>query len=201
MTWLVAGLGNPGPKYARTRHNVGAMVADALAARAGGRFKKVRFIPVEVAELRSGGERILLAKPRLFMNESGPGLASLAKRSRVGPDRVIACHDEIDLPFGALQVKKGGSTAGHHGLDSLVHALRSPDFHRVRIGVGRPPGRQGAADYVLQRFSKREELEVEVLVETAADAVLSLVTDGLSVTQDRYNRGGARGGSSPPRGP
>ena len=165
-------------------------MADALAERAGARFKKVRFIPVDVAEIRSGEERIVVAKPRLFMNESGPALASLAKRSKVGADRVIACHDEIDLPFGALRVKKGGSTAGHHGLDSLVQALRSPDFYRIRIGVGRPPGRKDPADYVLEPFSKSEGVEVRALVEAAADAVLSVVTDGLSGTQDRYNRGG-----------
>jgi PTH1 family peptidyl-tRNA hydrolase len=166
------------------------MVVDVLAGQTGERFKKVRFIPVDVAQIKSGEERIILAKPRLFMNESGPALASLAKRSKVGPDRVIACHDEIDLPFGALRVKKGGSTAGHHGLDSLVRALRSPDFFRIRIGVGRPPGPKDPAQYVLERFSRSEETEARELVETAAEAVLSIVSDGLPATQDRYNRSG-----------
>lgn len=193
MTWIVAGLGNPGDRYARTRHNVGAMVLLELASRAGERFRKVRFLPVEVAEIKEAGERILLARSQGFMNESGPGYASLANKNRVDPDRVVAAHDDLDLAVGALRVKLGGSTAGHHGLDSLVGALRTPDFHRLRLGIGRPPGRQDPVDFVLQPFAKREEADVAILVDEAADAVLSLVRDGLAVTQDRYNRGGVRG--------
>ena len=194
MTWLVAGLGNPGPSYARTRHNAGAMVVEAMAEAAGERFRKRRFIAVEVAEIRDpeAGELLVLARPATFMNLCGPPLASLARKIRVGVDRVIACHDEIDLPFGSLQVKQGGSTAGHQGLNSMVGAFRSRDFYRVRLGVGRPPGRQNPADYVLELFSPRERTEVEVLVQEATDAVRSLVRDGLAVTQDRYNRGGGR---------
>jgi PTH1 family peptidyl-tRNA hydrolase len=190
VTWVVAGLGNPGPTYERTRHNVGARVAELLAERAGGRFRKVRFIPVEVAEVRHGDERVLLSKSLRFMNVSGPGFASLAKKAKVGPERVIAVHDEIDLPFGALQVKKGGSTAGHQGLNSLVQALRSPDFNRVRIGVGRPPGRQDPADYVLKPFTEREKPEVDVLVENGADAVLTIMDEGLTAAQEKFNRRG-----------
>jgi PTH1 family peptidyl-tRNA hydrolase len=194
VTWLVAGLGNPGPSYARTRHNAGAMVVEAMAEAAGERFRKRRFIAVEVAEIRDpeAGELLVLARPATFMNLCGPPLASLARKIRVGVDRVIACHDEIDLPFGSLQVKQGGSTAGHQGLNSMVGAFRSRDFYRVRLGVGRPPGRQDPADYVLELFSPRERTEVEVLVQEAVDAVRSLVRDGLAVTQDRYNRGGGR---------
>ena len=126
------------------------------------------------------------------MNVSGPPFASLARKLRVGPDRVVACHDEIDLPFGTLRVKLGGSTAGHHGLDSLVAALRTGDFYRVRLGIGRPPGRpETHPDWLLEPFSKREQPEVELLVAEGAEAVLSLVRDGLAVTQDRYNRGGS----------
>ena len=192
MTWLVAGLGNPGERYARTRHNVGAMVVDELADRAGERFRKVRFVPADVAEITADGERVLLVKSRTFMNESGPAYASVAKKHDVAPDHVIAAHDDLDLAFGALRVKFGGSTAGHHGLDSLVGAVRTPDFNRLRLGIGRPPGRQDPLDFVLRPFSKKEEEEVVVLIDQAADAALSLVRHGLSPTQDRYNRSGPR---------
>ena len=193
MTWLIAGLGNPGERFAATRHNVGAMVVDELARRAGERLRKVRFLPVEVAELHEDGERILLAKSLRFMNESGASYASLARKRDVDPDRLIAVHDEIDLAFGALRAKTGGSTAGHNGLKSLQAALRTPNFHRIRVGVGRPPGRQDPADYVLRPFSKAESPAVPALIDEAADAAASLVRDGLAATQDRYNRAGPRG--------
>src|SRR5438876_8967797 len=133
MTWLVAGLGNPGPSYERTRHNAGAMVAGLLAERHGVRFRKTRFVPVEMAEFTlPPSERIVLARSTRFMNESGPSYASLAKKTKVGPGRLIAVHDEIDLPFGTLHMKQGGGTAGHNGLRSLEQSLRSPDLYRVR---------------------------------------------------------------------
>ena len=192
MAWLVAGLGNPGERYARTRHNIGAMVVDELARATGGRFRKTRFVPAETAEVAFDGERVWLVKSFRWMNESGPSYASLAKKHRVPPDRVIAVHDEIDLPFGALKVKRGGSSAGHNGLKSLQQALRSHDFNRVRLGVGRPPGHQDPAGYVLQAFPKRDEAEVALLVDDGADAVRALVLQGLDRAQDRYNRSGPR---------
>lgn len=188
MMWLVAGLGNPGDRYAKTRHNLGRMVVDELARRAGARFRKARFVPAEVAELKEGVDRILLVRSRSYMNESGPSYASLAKKHGVAPERVIAVHDDLDLAFAALRVKHGGSTAGHLGLNSLVGALRTPDFNRVRVGIGRPPGRQDPVDFVLTDFAKREAVDVEMLVDHAADAVLSLVRQGLAATQDRFNR-------------
>jgi PTH1 family peptidyl-tRNA hydrolase len=192
MTWLVAGLGNPGPGYAKNRHNLGYMVVDELCARAGGRFKKVRFVPADVCEIDEFGERILLGKAYAFMNENGPAFASLARKRRIDLDHVIAVHDEIDLPFGALRVKFGGSTAGHNGVRSLASALRTPDFHRIRLGVGRPTGRKDPADWVLEDFGKREEPDVAMLVDDGADAVLSLVREGLQSTQDRFNRSAPR---------
>jgi PTH1 family peptidyl-tRNA hydrolase len=192
MTWLVAGLGNPGERYAGTRHNVGAMVVDELANRAGERFRKARFVPADVAEITADGERMLLVKSRTFMNESGPLYASVARKHDIQPDHVIAAHDDLDLAFGALRVKFGGSTAGHHGLDSMVAGLRTPDFHRLRLGIGRPPGRQDPLDFVLRPFSKKEQEEVVVLVDQAAEATLSLARHGLSPTQDRFNRSGPR---------
>jgi PTH1 family peptidyl-tRNA hydrolase len=192
MTWLVAGLGNPGPRHARNRHNLGYLVVDELAARAGERFKKARFVPADVCELKEGGERVLLGKAHAFMNENGPAFASLVRKHRVEPDHVIAVHDEIDIPFGALRVKLGGSTAGHNGVRSLAAALRTQDFFRVRLGVGRPAGRRDPADWVLEDFAKQQGADVAILVDDGADAVLSIVRDGLEATQDRFNRSGPR---------
>ena len=192
MTWLVAGLGNPGDKYRSTRHNAGAMVAELLAERAGERFRKTRFVPADVAEARIAGGRVLLAKSHRFMNDSGPSFASVARKNSVPPEQLIAVHDEIDLPFGALRIKLGGSTAGHNGLNSLVSALRSEDFLRVRVGVGRPPGRGDPIGYVLKPFSKDQLPDVPLLIDDAADAVESLIENGLERTQDRFNRAGPR---------
>src|SRR3954471_20176579 len=192
MTWLVAGLGNPGERYARTRHNVGAMVADELVREAGGRLRKVRFLPLDVAEIHEGAERLLAARSHRFMNEAGPSFASLAAKQHVEPSRVIAVHDELDLPAGALRVKAGGSTAGHNGLKSLQQALRTPEFLRVRIGIGRPPGRQDPADFVLDPFPARDAEDVAVPAAEPAAAVRSLIANGLERTQDRFNRAGPR---------
>jgi peptidyl-tRNA hydrolase, PTH1 family len=186
--WLVVGLGNPGERYAATRHNIGARVVERLAERLGARLRKVRFLPLEAAEVGHAGARLWLVRPQTFMNVSGPPVGSFAKRRKVDPGHVVAIHDEIDLAFGALKVKRGGSTAGHHGLDSLAQGLRSPDFYRVRLGVGRPLGRKDPASYVLEPFAKGEREEAELLVDEGADAVLTLVTEGLAVAQDRHNR-------------
>jgi PTH1 family peptidyl-tRNA hydrolase len=189
--WLVAGLGNPGDEYAATRHNAGAMVVQRLAGRFGVRLRKARFVGAMSADAHHGGVPLLLATSTSYMNVSGPGFASLAKKRGIPVDRVVACHDENDQAFGSLRIKQGGSTAGHHGLDSMVEAFRSADFYRVRIGIGRPrEGRHQNVDFLLDRFTKREREEFDVLIEDAADAVLSLVTDGLKLTQDRFNRPG-----------
>jgi peptidyl-tRNA hydrolase, PTH1 family len=188
MAWLVAGLGNPEDRYARTRHNLGRMVAEDLAREAGERFRKVRFLPVEVAEIRVGDERVLLARSTRFMNESGPSFASLAKKHGIEPSRLIAVHDELDIPAGTLRVKLGGGNSGHNGLRSLDQALRSPDYLRVRVGIGRPPGRQDPADFILQPVAKRDEGDLALVVGYAADAVRALITDGVERTQDRFNR-------------
>jgi PTH1 family peptidyl-tRNA hydrolase len=188
MAWLVAGLGNPGDRFARTRHNVGRMVVEDLALEAGERFRKVRFLPVEAAEIRVGDDRVILARSTRFMNESGPSYASLAKKQGVEPSRLIAVHDELDIPAGTIRVKLGGGNSGHNGMRSLDQALRSSEYPRVRVGIGRPPGRQDPADFVLQPVGSRDDADLAILVGHAADAVRALITDGLERTQDRFNR-------------
>lgn len=189
MTWLVAGLGNPGDRYANTRHNAGRMVVDELARRAGARLKKARFLPATLAEVRIGGDRVLLVASTRFMNESGTSYAGAARKNEVDPSHVIAVHDEIEIAAGELRLKLGGGSGGHNGLRSLTQALRSPDYLRVRVGVGRPPGRQEAADFVLQPIGRSQEADVTVWIDRAADAVECLITDGLGPAQDRFNKG------------
>jgi len=187
MTWLVAGLGNPGDRYANTRHNLGRMVAGELARAHGARFKKVRFLPVEAAEIREAGEPVVLAWSTRFMNESGSSYASLAKKRDVESDHLIAVYDELDIPAGELRVKLGGGSS-HNGVQSLQQAMRSRGFLHVRIGIGRPPGRQDPADFVLHPIGRQLEADVAIWVDRAADAVRSLIAEGLTPTQDRFNR-------------
>jgi PTH1 family peptidyl-tRNA hydrolase len=191
MVWLVAGMGNPGDRYAETRHNLGRLVAEELARTHGERFRKVRFLPVETAEIHEDGERVILARSTRFMNEAGPSYASLAKKQGVDLDHLIAVHDELDIPEGALRLKRGGGAGGHNGLKSLQQALRSPEFLRVRVGIGRPPGRQDPADFVLESMPARMKADVAILVDRAADAVRALIRDGLTTAQDRFNGSGS----------
>ncbi|SRR5213593_4872475 len=192
MAWLVAGLGNPGDRFAKTRHNLGRMVAEELARSEGLRLKKVRFLPAEMAELREGNERVLLVTSTRYMNESGTSYAGIAKKHDLPPERIVAVHDELEIAPGELRVKLGGGSAGHNGLKSLTQALRTPEYHRVRVGIGRPPGRQDPADFVLEPIGKKDEADVALWVDRAADAVRSLIRDGLAATQDRFNRDAGR---------
>jgi len=181
---LVVGLGNPGPTYAKTRHNVGFMVADVLAARLGAPFKVHKRSGAEVVTGRLGGRPVVLAKPRTYMNESGRQVGPLAKFYSVAPGDVIVIHDELDIDFGRIRLKIGGGEGGHNGLRSVVSALGSKDFQRVRIGIGRPPGRQDPAAFVLQPFNAAERAEVPTIVEQAADATDILVQLGLEPAQN-----------------
>ena len=190
-TWLVVGLGNPGPDYSHNRHNVGQMVLDELAARMGGSFKshKARAQVLE-GRLGIGGPRVVLAKPLSFMNVSGGPTSALAKFFGIAPDHVVAVHDEIDIPFGAIKLKIGGGEGGHNGLRDISKALGTKDYYRVRVGVGRPPGRMDTADYVLRDFSGAEKKELPFLVGDAADAVTALAEDGLLTAQQKFHSAG-----------
>lgn len=191
--WLVVGLGNPGEKYAGHRHNVGYLVTDELADRMGSPFRSHKSGRADVVEGRLGapgapGPRVVLARPKCYMNESGGPVKALATFYKVPPERIVAIHDELDIPFGALRTKLGGGDNGHNGLRSMRSALGTGDFYRVRAGIGRPPGRQDVADFVLSNYSTAERKELPLQVIDAADAVESLVTDGLEKTQQRFNR-------------
>ncbi|MHA7648516.1 aminoacyl-tRNA hydrolase [Mycobacterium sp. ML4] len=184
---LVVGLGNPGENYARTRHNLGFMVADVLAARLGANFKAHKRSGAEVSTGRIAGHSVVLAKPRCYMNESGRQVGRLAKFYSVPPTEIIMIHDELDLDFGRIRLKQGGGEAGHNGLRSVAAALGSKDFHRVRIGIGRPPGRKDPAAFVLEPFSAVERREVPTICEQAADATELLIELGLEPAQNRVH--------------
>jgi PTH1 family peptidyl-tRNA hydrolase len=184
--WLIVGLGNPGPEYAGNRHNAGFMVLDELAARAGGRFKAHK-AHAEVLEGRLAGVPVVLAKPRSYMNLSGGPVKALADFYKVAPASIVVVHDELDIPYGALRAKLGGGDNGHNGLRSITKSLGTRDYLRVRFGIGRPPGRQDPAAFVLKDFSGTERKDLAWAVDRAADAVESLVTDGLERTQNTYH--------------
>jgi PTH1 family peptidyl-tRNA hydrolase len=183
---LVVGLGNPGPRYAGTRHNAGFLVVDLLAERVRGRFKAHKG-RADVVECRIGGLPVILVKPKSFMNESGGPIVSIARFYKVPVERIAVVHDELDLPFGALRLKRGGGDGGHNGLRSATSALGSKEYARVRFGIGRPPGRQDPADYVLREWSGAERKELDFLVDRAADAVETLLAEGLDAAQNRFN--------------
>jgi peptidyl-tRNA hydrolase, PTH1 family len=191
--WLVAGLGNPGREYERNRHNVGFLVADLLAGRTGSRFGRHRRAFADVAEARLGvgfdAPAMVLVKPMTYMNLSGGPVVALANFYKIPAEQIIAVHDELDLPYGVLRAKLGGGEGGHNGLRSMSQSLSTKDYHRVRFGIGRPPGRQDPADYVLSDFTAAERKELDVLVDRTADIVESIITDGLEHTQNVFHAG------------
>ncbi len=187
-TWLVVGLGNPGPGYSRNRHNIGYMVVEELASRLGATFKthKAKAL-VATGRLSAGGHKLILAKPTVFMNLNGGPTAALAKFYNLPAANVIAVHDEIDIPFDTVKLKLGGGEGGHNGLRDISRTLGTKDYYRVRAGVGRPPGRADAASHVLRDFSTAENKELPFLIDNAADAVELLVSDGLAAAQDKFH--------------
>jgi peptidyl-tRNA hydrolase, PTH1 family len=193
--WLVAGLGNPGPAYAGNRHNVGFMVADMLAARAGTRFKSGKFRAM-AAEGRLAGFSVIIIKPLTFMNESGVAVGGTSGYYRLGADRIVVIHDELDLPFGTIRLKLGGGNNGHNGLRSVTAHLGTGDYYRVRIGIGRPPGRMDPAAYVLRDFSAAEREELPFVLGRAADAAEALLASGLAAAQNEFHGSGPAGTGS-----
>jgi len=188
-SWLVVGLGNPGARYAGNRHNVGAHVIDDLAARARVSLSahKGGLRAARVHLPGPGGTPAVLAIPTSYMNVSGPPVREIAGFYKIPPERIVVVHDELDIDFGLVRLKKGGGEGGHNGLRSITASLATKDYHRVRVGIGRPPGRMDPADYVLRDFSAQEKPEIAVTVAQAGDAVELLVTDGLLAAQQRFH--------------
>jgi PTH1 family peptidyl-tRNA hydrolase len=184
--WLVVGLGNPGPGYAATRHNAGFMVADLLAERMAGRFKAHKS-GAEVVEGRVAGLRVVLAKPKSFMNLSGGPTVAAMNFYKVPLERLVVVHDELDIDYGRLRLKRGGGDGGHNGLRSISKSAGSKEYLRVRFGIGRPPGRQDPADFVLKPFASTEAKELALNVDRAADAVEALLTGTLEAVQNKYH--------------
>ncbi|XBH21874.1 aminoacyl-tRNA hydrolase [Jonesiaceae bacterium BS-20] len=191
--FLVVGLGNPGPKYAANRHNVGHMVLDVMAAAAGAKFTAHRTQSV-VAEARLGmlpggapGPRVILAKPGTYMNVSGGPVSGLANYYGVSPEHIIVVHDELDIPFGTIKAKIGGGEGGHNGLKDITKALGTKDYLRVRTGIGRPPGRMEVADFVLKNFGSAELKELPFLLSDASDCTELIITQGLATAQGKFH--------------
>ena len=186
-TAVVVGLGNPGPAYQHTRHNVGFAVAEELARRTAARFGVHKRSGADVAEGRLAGRKVVLARPRSFMNVSGGPVAGVVQFFSVTVDDLLVVHDDLDLDLGLVRLKRGGGEGGHNGLRSITKSLGSKDYLRVRVGIGRPPGRMDPADYVLRPFTKAEATEVEIVVQEAADAVLLLLARSLTDAQNQVH--------------
>jgi len=184
--WLLVGLGNPGPQYARNRHNVGFMCCDEIAARLGARFKRDRSRSMALTGVLAGVP-VTVAKPITFMNLSGRPVAALSRFLKIPAARIVVIHDELDLPFGTVRLKLGGGDNGHNGLRSLTAALGTRDYYRVRIGIGRPPGRMDPADFVLRDFSVAERAELPAVIGTSCDAAEALVATGLTAAQNQFH--------------
>ena len=191
--WLIVGLGNPGPEYEKTRHNIGQMVLDELAKEVGGSFKKHSKASAVVVEgrLGFGGPKVILMKSLGYMNTSGGPVSAVAKFYGIDPDHIIVVHDELDIPFDTIKLKIGGGEGGHNGLRDITKALGTKDYYRVRTGIGRPPGRMDTADFVLKPFSSTEAKDLPFLISNAADETMMLVKEGLLATQQRYHGAGS----------
>ncbi len=183
----MVGLGNPGPTYASTRHNIGAMVIDELASRYSAKLGRHKRALANVAEMRINGQQVIATAPLSFMNESGGPVKALATFYKIPADHIIVLHDELDIPLEAIRVKLGGGDNGHNGLKSIRSSLGSGEWFRVRLGIGRPVGRQEPSDFVLQNFRPAEKVSVEMLRVRGADAVEKLIADGLVPTQNEFN--------------
>lgn len=193
---LVVGLGNPGPKYAGTRHSIGHMAVDHIAAEAGATFSRAKRAQADVVEGRFGlpgsDARVILVRPTTYMNTSGGPVKALAQYYGIPPERIVVIHDEVDIPFDSIRLKLGGGEGGHNGLRSITSALGTKDYLRVRVGVGRPPGGRDTADHVLAPFTSTERSTLDLLIDDAAEAAEMLVLDGLVAAQQRFHARGER---------
>ncbi|MDP9022498.1 MAG: aminoacyl-tRNA hydrolase [Actinomycetota bacterium] len=185
--WLVVGLGNPDAEYGGTRHNVGAEAVQTLARRLGVQLSRNRRVGCVVAQGRHGDARLVVARPLSYMNESGGPVQRAAGWFKVAPQRIVAVHDDLDLDIGAIRLKRGGGSGGHRGIADIDRRLATRDYLRVRIGIGRPPGRMDPRDYVLRPFSRDQRETIDVALEEACDAVMILVHDGLEAAQNRFH--------------
>mgnify|MGYP000297630381 FL=1 len=190
MTWLVVGLGNPGDQYAATRHNIGQMVIDELARRHSVKFSSHKS-RTDIAAFKLGvgidAHSVIIGKSKSYMNETGGPVKALANFYSVEPTKIIALHDELDIPFAAIRTKLAGGDNGHNGLKSMTSSFGTPDYYRIRLGIGRPMGQQDPADFVLKAFSKVEQKDLPEFIDRGADVVESLITKGLEATQSAYN--------------
>ena len=186
--WLIVGLGNPGPEYEKTRHNIGAMVAGTWAKRRGWKLSKHKKAQALTAEGRFGEHKVVIALPTTYMNNSGSAVASLQQFYKIDATHTVALHDELDIPFETIRIKIGGGDNGHNGLRSMRSSCGTGDFYRVRLGIGRPPGQQDPAAFVLKAFTSAESKVLGVFCERAADALETLIESGLDVAQSRYNQ-------------
>ena len=184
-SWIVIGLGNPGSEYERTRHNIGAMVVNQLAIQNGAKFSNYKS-RANVAQFKVAGISVVAATLRCYMNESGGPTKSLTDYFKVKSDHLIVIHDELDIPFQAIRLKQGGGDNGHNGLKSVTGVL-GPEYFRIRMGIGRPIGRQDPADYVLKPFSAEERKELPNLIDNGVSATISLITNGLQKAQSEFN--------------
>lgn len=187
--WLVVGLGNPGSEYAETRHSAGQLVVAELARSDGLRFGRHRRAHAEIATVRVGGQRVELLRSLGYMNESGGPVATALAYEKLTPGQLVVVHDDLDLDFGQVRLKLGGGDAGHNGLKSIRRSLGTGEFYRVRVGIGRPPGRQDPAEYVLRRFNAAQRAELPAIIGVAVTATVKLITDGLAATQQEYHSG------------
>ena len=186
--WLVVGLGNPGPEYVKTRHNIGAIALENWASRLGLKFTRHKKAQAFVAEGRFASDRVILVFPQTYMNQSGAAVKSLMNFYKIETDKLIVLHDELDIDFATMRMKLGGGDNGHNGLRSIRSALGTGDWLRVRLGIGRPPGQMDPAAYVLKPFASAETKELAVFIEEVCDAVEVLITKGLEEAQNRYNK-------------
>jgi len=190
MTWLVVGLGNPGDQYAATRHNIGQMVIDELARRHSVKFSSHKS-RTDIAAFKLGvgidAHSVIIGKSKSYMNETGGPVKALANFYSVEPEKIIALHDELDIPFAAIRTKLAGGDNGHNGLKSMTSSFGTPNYYRIRLGIGRPMGQQDPADFVLKAFSKVEQKDLAEFIDRGADVVESLISKGLEVTQSAFN--------------